>query len=138
MTTGSDGSTTSGFDAGSTTSGADGQFSGLPAAPAYHPYPPVPPYPPAYRPTNNLALASLIVSLVSLISCPLIGGVGVYLGNRARSEISRSGENGAGLAQAGVIVGWCALGLAVLSILFFAAYFIFMAVVFGATLTSVP
>lgn len=117
---------------GSTGSSAEQGFVGAPPLPTYHPYPPM------RRPTNNLALASLIVSLVSLMSCPLIGGVGVYLGNRARAEIGQSGEDGAGLAQAGVIIGWCAVGLAVLSVLVFAAYLVFMAVVVGVSATSTP
>lgn len=78
---------------------------------------------PAPRPTNNMALAAFIVSLVSLFSCPLIGLVSVFLGRRARDEIRRTGEQGDGLAQAGVIIGWVGVGLAVLYTLVMAAYF---------------
>lgn len=74
------------------------------------------------RPTNNMALASFIVSLVSLFSCPLIGLVSVFLGRRARDEIQRTGEQGEGLAKAGVIIGWVGVGLTVLYVLIFAAY----------------
>jgi hypothetical protein len=88
-----------------------------------------PPYPP-HRPTNSMAIAAMVVALVSLISCPLIGGVAVYLGNRARAEIRASGEDGDGMALTGVIVGWCAVGLAVLLVLVMVAYFGFFALMF--------
>jgi hypothetical protein len=40
--------------------------------------------------------------------------VGVILGHIARSQITRSGENGANTALAGLIIGYCILGFAVL------------------------
>jgi hypothetical protein len=63
-----------------------------------------------------MAIAALAVSLVSLFTCPLVGAVGIYLGNRARDEIRTTGEEGDGMAQAGVIVGWIAIGLSILSL----------------------
>ncbi|MDG4768126.1 DUF4190 domain-containing protein [Solwaraspora sp. WMMD406] len=92
-------------------------------------------YPPS-RHTNSMALASFIVALVSLFSCPLLGAVSIYLGRRARLEISGSGEQGDGLAQAGVIIGWCAVGLAVLSVLVMIAYFAFFFMVVGTTASA--
>ncbi|MFY1634359.1 DUF4190 domain-containing protein [Solwaraspora sp. WMMB335] len=86
--------------------------------------------------TNNMALASFIVSLVSLFSCPLIGAVSIYLGRRARDEIRRSGEQGDGLAQAGVIIGWCGVGLAILTVLLMVVYFTFFLVVMGSNATG--
>jgi hypothetical protein len=90
------------------------------------PYPPPPyqhPYPyPVARPTNNLAIAAMVVSLASLFTCPLVGAVGIYLGNRARTEIRTSGEQGEGMAQAGVIVGWIAIALSVAWVCFFALF----------------
>jgi hypothetical protein len=96
-------------------------------------YPPAPGGYPGYappRPNNNMALASFIVSLVSLFSCPLLGLVSVFLGRRARDEIQRTGEQGEGLAKAGVIIGWVGVGLTVLYVLIFAAYlgFVFLMV----------
>ncbi|MEV7227785.1 DUF4190 domain-containing protein [Polymorphospora sp. NPDC051019] len=84
------------------------------------------------RPTNTLAVTALVIALVSLATCPLIGGVAVYLGNRARAEIRSSGEQGDGLALAGVIVGWCAIALSAVLLLFMVAYFGFLAIMFGA------
>ncbi|WP_326549548.1 DUF4190 domain-containing protein [Micromonospora sp. NBC_01813] len=88
---------------------------------------------PAPRPTNSMALASFIVSLVSLFSCPLIGLVSVFLGRRARDEIRRTGEQGDGLAQAGVIIGWVGVGLTVLYTLVIAAYFGFFFLMVNST-----
>ncbi len=58
------------------------------------------------RGTNGLALTSLILSLLgaSLIA--------VILGHIARSQIRRTGENGAGMALAGLIIGYVSLSLA--------------------------
>ncbi|MFV2017616.1 DUF4190 domain-containing protein [Micromonospora sp. LOL_023] len=117
---------------------------GYPAQPGQYPppgqiagaYPPpaggYPVYP-APRPTNNLALASFIVSLVCLFSCPLIGLVSVFLGRRARDEIRRTGEQGDGLAQAGVIIGWVGVGLTVVYVLAMAAYFGFFFLMVNST-----
>ncbi|MGW0431452.1 DUF4190 domain-containing protein [Micromonospora sp. NPDC003197] len=99
--------------------------SSLPPGPP--PYPP-PPYPwPQFvvrRPTNNMAIASLVVALASLFTCTLLGGLAVYLGNRGRAEIRNTGEEGDGLALAGIIVGWIGVGLAAITILFLIVYFV--------------
>jgi hypothetical protein len=64
----------------------------------------VPPGYPVYvvqqRPTNGLAIASLVCSVVG------IGLVGAILGHVARRQIRQTGEQGDGLALAGIIVGW--------------------------------
>jgi hypothetical protein len=94
----------------------------------------VPPPPYAYPPprrTNSMAIAAMVVSLASLFTCPLVGAVGIYLGNRARAEIRRTGEEGDGMAQAGVIVGWIAIAFSVLYLCFFAGVF---GIGFGAPL----
>ena len=99
----------------------------LPPGPA--PYPP-PPYPqPQFyvrRPTNNMALASLIVGLASLFTCALLGGVAVYLGNRGRAEIRTTGEDGDGMAVAGIVIGWIGVGLGAVAVLFMIIYFAFI------------
>ena len=71
-------------------------------------------YGPAYvvaRPTNGLAIASLVCSLAGFliaISFP----VGAIMGHIARRQIAESGEQGDGMALAGIIVGWIGLVLA--------------------------
>jgi hypothetical protein len=70
-----------------------------------------PAYPyPAPTPTNGLAIASLVCSLAGLavgISAP----VGAILGHVARRQIRERGEQGDGMALAGIIVGWILTGI---------------------------
>jgi hypothetical protein len=117
--------------------------------PGYQPYPPgqqqYPPgqqqYPPQYgypgygygypyaapRSTNGLAVASLITSVVGLATflCYGIGiaagVVGAILGHVSRRQIRSTGQDGAGLALAGIIVGWIAAAIGVLGVLLLVA-----------------
>ena len=59
----------------------------------------------------------MIVSLASFVTCPLIGLVGVYLGLRAKKEILESGDDGDGMATAGVVVGFISTGVAAVTLL---------------------
>lgn len=89
---------------------------------------------PAYqirRPTNSMAIAAMITGIVALFSCQLIGVVAVYLAKRARDEIQASGEEGAGFATAGLVLGWIAVGLAALTILALLAYFGLIGLIFA-------
>jgi hypothetical protein len=65
--------------------------------------------PPPVRATNSLAIASLVLAF-------LCAPVGLGLGIAARRQIRRTGEDGDGLALAGIIVGGIATGLYVLLI----------------------
>ena len=68
--------------------------------PGYGPpgYPP-PGYPPMYgRPTNTLAILALVMAFV-------FAPAGLILGIVARKQIRETGEDGDGLALAGIIVG---------------------------------
>jgi hypothetical protein len=58
-----------------------------------------PPYYPPPRKTNTLA----IISLVMLF---FFAPASIVLGHMARKEIKRTGEDGWGMATAGLIVGW--------------------------------
>ena len=69
----------------------------------------------------------MIVSLASFVTCPLIGLVGVYLGMRAKKEIQASGDDGDGMATAGVVVGWVSTGVAVATFFIVALLFAFAA-----------
>jgi hypothetical protein len=69
------------------------------------------------NPTNGLAVASLVVSIVSITGClGLASPVGVVLGHRARRQIRDTGEQGDGLARAAIIVGWLGVVLLLLAI----------------------
>jgi hypothetical protein len=62
------------------------------------------------NPTNGMAIAALVCSLAGLlifISAP----VGAILGHVARKQIRQTGEQGASMALAGIIVGWVVTGL---------------------------
>lgn len=74
------------------------------------PYPP-PGYPWA-RPTNGLAIASLVLGAVWMF---WIGSVlALVLGYVARGQIRRTGEGGDGVAVAGIVLGWIGVGFLVL------------------------
>ena len=81
---------------------------------------PVPRRAPA--PTNALAIASLACGLTQfmfgLTTIPAI-----VLGHMARHQIKRTGEQGAGMALAGLLLGWAAVAVAVLGVLFVAVAF---------------
>lgn len=93
------------------------------AQPAY--YQPQPVYPYGYQPpreTEGMAIASLVVSCAAVLGIcfygvgALLGIVGAILGHVARSRIKRTGNNGAGMALAGIIVGWTVGGLFLLAV----------------------
>lgn len=70
---------------------------------------PAPSYPPPVRPTNGMAIGSLVCALMA-ISLPA-----VIMGHIARSQIRDKNEAGDGLAVAGLVVGW--LGMAAWTLL---------------------
>ena len=73
-------------------------------------------------PTNGMAIASMVVSIVSLVSICLCGFtglagiVGAILGHVSRKQIRERHENGAGMALAGVIVGWISFAIVLVGI----------------------
>jgi Domain of unknown function (DUF4190)/Domain of unknown function (DUF1707) len=77
--------------------------------------PPPPPAPPPALRTNGLAIASLVCGVAQMMLWPLATIPAVVLGHVARSQIRRTGEQGAGLALAGLILGWIGVGFAVLA-----------------------
>lgn len=76
-------------------------------------------YPHDYKPrqTNGLALASIITSSTSLFMCPPVGLGGIIMGHMARRQMAKDGSEGAGMALAGIIVGWIGFGLTMLAVL---------------------
>jgi len=110
-----------------------------PPQPQQQPYPqqgPVQPYPqqpyaqqpyaqPAYAPypqpprTNVLA----IVALVSSFFIPIVG---VICGHIARKQIRETGEQGDGMALAGLIIGYVLTALIVVYILVYVVIFVFI------------
>ena len=66
--------------------------------------------------TNGLAVASLACGLGQFVVGPLATIPAIIFGHVARRQIRRTGEQGAGLALAGLTLGWAAviLGIALL------------------------
>ena len=79
----------------------------LPAAQPAVPGPAAPV--PAPARTNGLAIASLACGLAQFAFGPLATIPAIVLGHMARSQIRRTGEQGAGLALAGLVLGWGAV-----------------------------
>ena len=62
-----------------------------------------------------MAIASLVLSLVFV--CGVGSILAVVFGNMARKQIRERGEQGDGLAVAGIVIGWVGIGLVVLYII---------------------
>jgi len=90
--------------------------------------------PPVVRPrgTNGFAIASLTCGIAQFMLGPLPTIPAIVFGHVARHQIKRSGEDGAGLALAGLILGWAAIVLGVLIVAGFAA------VVAGSSVHAIP
>ncbi len=67
--------------------------------------------------TNGLAIASLVCGLGQFVVGPLATIPAIVFGHMARSQISRTGEQGRGLALAGLVLGWGAVILGITVIL---------------------
>ena len=73
--------------------------------------------------TNGMAVASLVTSIAGVLTLfcygvgIIAGIVGAILGHVARRRIRESGQDGAGLALSGIIIGWIATGLGILGVI---------------------
>jgi hypothetical protein len=75
------------------------------------------------QPTNGMAIASLVLSLCGLLTCGITSLIGAILGHVSRRQIRERGEQGDGMALAGIVTGWIIFGL---SLVGGAAYVIFI------------
>ena len=89
-------------------------YAPSPYAPSPYGAPAYPPYGPQVR-TNALAIASLACSLGGLLTC-VSAPVGIVLGHVAKRQIRQTGEQGEGMATAGLWIGYIltAIGLLLL------------------------
>jgi hypothetical protein len=74
--------------------------------------------------TPGSATAALILGICGLLVCGVIlGPLAIVYGNKARREIDSSGGRlgGRGMATAGLVLGWVALGLWAIWIIIFIA-----------------
>ena len=90
--------------------------------------------------TNTLAVVSLVTAIGSFLAhiIPFVGGftlsvVAIITGHMARGQIKKTGEQGSGLALAGLIIGYTHLALIALIFIFF---FGFVVAVLGAIIAS--
>ncbi|MQA77034.1 MAG: DUF4190 domain-containing protein [Streptosporangiales bacterium] len=78
---------------------------------------------------NTMATCSLIFALVGLIFFPILAQIlALIFGIVAKGQIKRTGEGGAGMATAGIIISSIILGLAVIGTIFW----IVVVVILGA------
>lgn len=81
--------------------------------PPYGGYPPAyPGYPAGYPPprTNNMAVASLVCAF-------LFAPLGIVFGHISLSQIKRNGEQGRGMAVAGLVIGYVLTALSILVVM---------------------
>jgi hypothetical protein len=69
------------------------------------------------RPTNSSAIAALVCGILAFCGLGPIAIVAVILGHKALGQIRRTGEDGYGLAKAGLVLGYLALAFAALALL---------------------
>lgn len=96
--------------------------------PAAAPAAPPPPY--AGRGTSTLAILALVLSFV-------IPPAGIVLGALALKDLERTGEEGRGLALAGLWIGIVLTAIIVLFIIIWVGMFIWMMSLFGTIATTV-
>lgn len=80
-------------------------------------------YPPAYPPprqTNSMAVVALVCAFV-------FAPLGIVFGHIALSQIRRDGEDGKGLAIAGLVIGYIFTGVFLLVIVFWLILFVVLA-----------
>jgi len=89
-------------------------YPGVPQyVPAYPGYPA--PVPGSQRRTNGMSIASMVISIVGLLTSPcwgvgmLVGLLGAIFGHVGLRQTKQRDEDGRGLAIAGVTIGWIAV-----------------------------
>ena len=66
---------------------------------------------------NGLAVASLACGLAQFLVGPVATVPAILLGHMARNQIKQTGEQGAGLALAGLVLGWSSVALGIILML---------------------
>lgn len=100
--------------------------SWTPPPPQYQHYPAYPQRPP----TNGMAIAAMVVSIVGMAGMcawgPLsivVSPVGAILGHAAKRRVKATGESGDTMAVVGIVLGWIGLGLSILMLAGYIALF---------------
>ncbi|MCI0156352.1 DUF4190 domain-containing protein [Leifsonia shinshuensis] len=87
------------------------------------------PYPYAYAPEPR----TNVLAIISLVSAFFVSLAAVITGHIALAQIKRTGENGRGLALAGLIIGYVGIGAGVL---FFLAWLPLFFAVMGHSMST--
>ena len=102
-------------------------------APAYGQPAPAYGQPPAAK-TNTLAIISLIASIAGIVILWGIGSIaGVICGHISLSQIKKTGEQGRGMAIAGLIVGYAGIVLAIIGVIVAIALSAWLVTYYGTT-----
>ena len=71
--------------------------------------------------TNGMAVASLVLGILGLFTSFFFFGISSILalifGYVGRNKIRQTGENGSGMAIAGIVLGWIGVALAIIGII---------------------
>ena len=89
------------------------------------------------RTTNGLAVAALVLGILGWSLLPFAGSIGaIVLGHMARARIARSAgtQDGDGLALAGLLLGWIAVGTWIAGAMIFLLFFGGLALMAGHAL----
>ncbi len=116
-----------------------------PYPPQYPPQYPQAPYPPPYQQppsqTHTMAVVSLVFGLLSFVGCAGLGSIiAIITGNMALGDIKANPlrYTGAGMANAGIIMGWISLGLTVCAICAWIFYVVFAIVMSSSDFSWLP
>lgn len=100
---------------------------GQPSSPYGYPNGPVP------ARTNGMAVASMICGIASWVILPFLASiVAIILGHIARGQVKRSGEQGGGMAMAGLVLGYVNIGLGIAFTCLFGIFFLGLFGIVGA------
>jgi hypothetical protein len=108
------------LESGTTRASTAGVLTGMTGYTS-EPYPPYPLGAPQTTPsssTNGLAVASLVLGILSWVFCGFVGGIAaVITGHMARSRIQFTGQGGDGMALAGLILGYVNIAFSILCLI---------------------
>ncbi|WP_395111411.1 DUF4190 domain-containing protein [Actinomadura sp. SCN-SB] len=57
-------------------------------------------------PNNGMATASMVLGIIGIVFCGFTSILAIIFGHVAQSQIKRTGEGGAGMATAGLVMGY--------------------------------
>ena len=99
-----------------------GAVHGAPVAPGGTTASPQMPIAGTPGPTNGMAIAALVLSIIGLVTCLVGSIVGLVLGYVSRNQMQRSrgAQGGAGLATASIVIGWAGVVLAAAAVVVYA------------------